>query len=240
MATLVSASRAQRASGHARLARRVADALAGAIPLHSASTPAPATLKSSGGSWRPLCSGPASGLRSRNGPSVCSATQAWHVSARHGTYRWTTSLRSWMKAAPRYAARTAARLRALSGIIGERYDGRAAMIGQQFSTCPALRAAQDVLPGGGPVTIQLFLRELRGVWPGRAAAARPARRVRRRHLGILGPGPAPAAFVRLARLAAGCYTGRQDLESGLVRLALADHRRGWAYARGGHLCVLFS
>jgi len=86
------------------------------------------------------------------------------------------------------------------GIIGERYDGRAAMIGQQFSTYPALRAALDVLPGWGPVTIQLFLRELRGVWPGRAAAARPARRVRRGHLG---PGPAPAAFVRLARLAAG-------------------------------------
>ena len=130
-------------------------------------------------------------------------------------------------------ARYAARLKALSGIIGERYDGRAAMIGQQFSTYPALRAAPDVLPGWGPVTIQLFLRELRGVRPGRAAA-RPAsstpqapRPPRPR------PGPAPAAFLRLARLATSFYTGRQDLESGLVRLALADHRRGWAYARAG-------
>lgn len=49
-----------------------------------------------------------------------------------------------------YAARTAARLKALSGIIGERYDGRAAMIGQQFSTYLTLRAAPDAPPGWGP------------------------------------------------------------------------------------------
>ena len=48
------------------------------------------------------------------------------------------------------SARYAARLKALSGIIGERYRGRAAMIGQQFSTYPALRAALGVLPGWGP------------------------------------------------------------------------------------------
>jgi hypothetical protein len=139
----------------------------------------------------------------------------------------------------RYAARTAARLKALSGIIGERYDGRATMIGQQFSTYPTLRAALDVLPGWGPVTIRLFLRELRGVWPGRAAAARPARRVRRRHLGLLGPAPAPAAFVRLARLAAGCYTGRRDIESAWSgspwRITAGD-----GLCPGGHLCILFS
>jgi len=79
-----------------------------------------------------------------------------------------------------YAARTAARLKALPGIIGERYDGRAAMIGQQFTTYPALRAT---LPGCGPVIIRLFLRGPRGVWPSRAAAARPARRARRGHFG---------------------------------------------------------
>jgi hypothetical protein len=59
-------------------------------------------------------------------------------------------------------ARTVARLQHLSGIIDERYDGRAALIGQRFTTYPALRAALDVLPGWRPVPIQLFLRELRG------------------------------------------------------------------------------
>ena len=66
----------------------------------------------------------------------------------------------------RYDERTATRLRALSDMISERYDGRAAVIGRRFTTYPTLRAALDVLPGWGPVTIQLFLRELRGVWPG--------------------------------------------------------------------------
>jgi hypothetical protein len=105
-----------------------------------------------------------------------------------------------MKAAMRVTPRGPQRgSRPCPGIIGERYDGRAAMIGQQFSTYPALRAALDVLSGWGPVTIQLFLRELRGVWPGGPQTPRPPRPR---------PGPAPAAFVRLARLAAGCYTGR--------------------------------
>lgn len=66
----------------------------------------------------------------------------------------------------RYDALTVARLQGLSEIIGERYDGRAAVIGQRHTTYPALRGDLDVLPGWGPVTIQLFLRELRGVWPG--------------------------------------------------------------------------
>ena len=146
MATLVSASRAQRASGHARLARRVADALGGRYSTEPGIDAGAGDAEIRRWFLAAALFGPASGLRSRNAPSVCSATQAWHVSARHGTYRWTASSRSWMKAAPRYAAR----LKALSGIIGERYRGRAAMIGQQFSTYPALRAALGVLPGWGP------------------------------------------------------------------------------------------
>ncbi len=243
MAGLVSASRAQWASGPARLARRVADALAGAIPPNSASTPTPATLKSSGGSWRPFCPGRASRLRSRNAPSVCSATQAWHVSARHGTYRWTASSPSCMKAATRVTPRGPQRgSRPCPGIIGERYDGRAAMIGQQFSTYPTLRAALDVLSGWGPVTIQLFPRELRGVWPGRAAVARPARRVRRGHLGHLGPGPArlpqrlsaspgwPPGVTRAAGIWKAAWSGSP------WRITA----RGWGLCPGRHLCVLFS
>ena len=58
-----------------------------------------------------------------------------------------------------YDAQTVARLQALSEIIGERYDGQAALIGHRHITYPALRAALDVLPGWGPVIIQLFLRD---------------------------------------------------------------------------------
>ena len=46
-------------------------------------------------------------------------------------------------------ARYAARLKALSGIIGERYDGRAAMISQQFSTYPTPSAGCAASLGAG-------------------------------------------------------------------------------------------
>ena len=79
----------------------------------------------------------------------------------------------------RYDVRTATRLLELSEIINERYDGQVALIGRRFGAYPALRAALDALPGWGPVTVRLFLRELRGVWPSRPAAgrARPGRRI---------------------------------------------------------------
>ena len=73
-------------------------------------------------------------------------------------------------------------------------------------------------------TIRLFLRELRGAWPGadpplddRAAAAA-------RHLGLTG---ARAGLTGLAGLAAASGLDVRDLESGLVRLELS-HRRAMA------------
>jgi len=127
-------------------------------------------------------------------------------------------------------ARYAARLKALSGIIGERYDGRAAMISQQFSTYPTPSAGCAASLGAGnypAVPARTAGRVARPRSRRSAHAPSTPRPPRPR------PGPAPAAFACLARLAAGCYTGRRDLESGLVRLALADHRRGWADARAG-------
>jgi hypothetical protein len=139
----------------------------------------------------------------------------------------------------RYDFRTADRLQALSEVIGERYDGQAAVIGQTFTTYPELRQALDVLPGWGPVTIELFLRELRGVWPGaqppldRRAAAGAS------HLGLLGPDRAKPDFLRLAQLAAECHLDPRDLESGLVRLTLAHHR-GMASCPGGTRCSVLA
>jgi len=137
----------------------------------------------------------------------------------------------------RYDARTAARLQALSDVIGERYDGQAAVIGQTFTTYPRLRQALDVLPGWGPVTIQLFLRELRGVWPGAQPPLDQRAVAGASHLGLLGPDPAQPDLPHLARLAAECRLDPRDLESGLVRLTLAHHR--WtASCPGRHRCAL--
>jgi len=83
------------------------------------------------------------------------------------------------------------------------------------------------------VTIRLFLRERRGVWPGadppldeRAAAAA-------RHLGLA---CAQAGVSGLAGLAAACGLDVRDLECGLVRLGLA-HGRAMAGCPGGQACT---
>ena len=107
------------------------------------------------------------------------------------------------------------------------------MIGRHFAAYPGLCAALDALPGWGPVTVRLFLRELRGVWPGagppldeRAAAAA-------HHLGLLAARPDEAC---LARLAGACGLDVRDLESGLVRLELA-HGRAMARCPGDQACL---
>jgi len=133
----------------------------------------------------------------------------------------------------RYDLRTAERLLELCEVIRDRYDGQAAVIGRRFAAYPDLRAALDALPGWGPVTVRLFLRELRGTWPGadppldeRAAAAA-------RHLDLTS---ARAGLTGLAGLAAGSGLDVRDLESGLVRLELA-HSRTMARCPGGQACA---
>ena len=79
----------------------------------------------------------------------------------------------------RYDLRTATRLLQLCEIIDDRYDGQVGLIGRRFAAYPELRAALDALPGWGPVTVRLFLRELPPglAWhpgqPARALATRP-------------------------------------------------------------------
>jgi hypothetical protein len=93
----------------------------------------------------------------------------------------------------RYDLRTAERLRAIARTLDTDRHGRVSTV---LDLPPdELESALDALPGWGPVTVGLFLRELRGVRPGinppldrRAAQAGE-------HLGLLEPGarghPAP-------------------------------------------------
>lgn len=133
----------------------------------------------------------------------------------------------------RYDFRTAARLFKLSEVVRDRFGGQVASIGHMHPSYPDLHAALDALPGWGQVTVRLFLRELRGVWPGaqppldeRAAAAA-------RHLDLL---PSGAVLSDLADLANAAGLDLPDLESGLVRLAL-DHHRAMASCPGGKACA---
>jgi hypothetical protein len=137
----------------------------------------------------------------------------------------------------RYDFRTATRLLDLSAAVGDRYGGAAAEFGRRFTEPVPLVRALGELPGWGPVTIGLFLRELRGVWPGARLALDPRAAAAGAHLRLVGAGAAdPLAAVQ--GLAAAAGLDPRDLESGLVRLSL--RRRHPGACPGGPRCVALS
>lgn len=139
----------------------------------------------------------------------------------------------------RYDFRTATRLQELAELIGERYGGEICVIGRSFPRYPQLREALDALPGWGPVTIQLFLRELRGVWPGAQPPLDQRAGSAARHLGLVAQGAGQFELRDLARLASESGMDPRDLEGGLVRLALT-HSRGKNSCPGGPSCTLLT
>jgi hypothetical protein len=133
----------------------------------------------------------------------------------------------------RYDFRTATRLQDLAAALRDRWDGTAAEIGCRLTDPDDLAGALDDLPGWGPVTVGLFLRELRGVWPGarlpfdrRAAGAA-------RHLGLLDA--TDDALEQLGAIARRAGVDARDLEAALVRLALRHRRR--ADCPGRRACI---
>jgi hypothetical protein len=135
----------------------------------------------------------------------------------------------------RYDFKTATRLHDLCDVLVERVGGRVCAIPDDLVTPAELEQALDDLPGWGPVTVGVFLRELRGVWPlavpaldGRAAACAL-------HLGLVDDrAHDPLGSLRAVAKAAG--VDPRDLESALVRVALA-HRRGFEACPGGPNCT---
>jgi len=134
----------------------------------------------------------------------------------------------------RYDYRTATRLQALAQVVGERHWGAVTEIGRRVTDPAALVGTLDDLPGWGPVTVELFLRELRGVWPGAHVPLDPRAAQAARHLGLLASRTADE-LGRVERIAKQAGCDERDLEAALVRLALA-HRR-LTGCLGGHRCV---
>lgn len=122
----------------------------------------------------------------------------------------------------RYDFRTASRLHALADAINERHDGKVAHIGRTSTTYTGLRDALGALPGWGPVTIGLFLRELRGVWLGANPPIAERAAHASQHLGLVDRAQR-TTLPYLEHLADACQVDLRDLESGLVRLSLAHH-----------------
>jgi hypothetical protein len=139
----------------------------------------------------------------------------------------------------RYDFRTATRLQELAEELWERYGGEVCVIGRTFPRYPQLRQALDALSGWGPVTIQLFLRELRTVWPGAQPPLDQRAEAAARHLGLVSPDTGRLDLPELARLANEGGLDPRDLEGGLVRLALT-HLRGKGSCPGGMSCTLLT
>ena len=135
----------------------------------------------------------------------------------------------------RYDFRTASRLLALARAVATEHGGRVASLGEALRDPAELEAALDALPGWGPVTVRVFLRELRGLWPGAELSLDDRALAGAEHLGLVSPGDR-APLARLRRLAAVAGLDVRDLEAALVRLELAHARKRGC--PGGAGCVI--
>jgi hypothetical protein len=125
----------------------------------------------------------------------------------------------------RYDFSTASRLLALAGTVIERHHGRISTVPETTDDPAEIEATLDRLPGWGPTTVRLFLRELRGVWPGARPPCDKRARWAAEHLGLGQPERDARGLAWLEALAALAGVDPRDLESALVRLALAHGRR---------------
>jgi len=138
----------------------------------------------------------------------------------------------------RYDFKTASRLHALCDVLRERYGGRVCAIADQAGTSAELPALLDALPGWGPVTVGVFLRELRGVWPLAAPALDARAEACARHLGLV-DARTRDPLDRMRSLSVSAGVDPRDLEGALVRSSLA-HRGGLDACPGGRHCVVLT
>ncbi len=136
----------------------------------------------------------------------------------------------------RYDFQTATRLQDLAQRVDELYGGRVSEIPRRVGDPAQLPAALDALPGWGPVTVGVFLREMRGVWPGVNPPLDRRAETAARHLGLLGREAGWRALERIGEVAASSDLDVRDLEAALVRLALS-HRRSLASCPGRDSCT---
>ena len=138
----------------------------------------------------------------------------------------------------RYDFSTASRLLALAGTVIERHHGRISTVAETTDDPAEIEATLDRLPGWGPTTVRLFLRELRGVWAGARPPCDKRARWAAEHLGLGQPEGDARGLAWLEALAALAGVDPRDLESALVRLALAHGRRR-APCPGGDRCLVW-
>ncbi len=132
----------------------------------------------------------------------------------------------------RYDFRTATKLQALAATINGEYGGTVHAIAARADSPARLEAALDALPGWGAVTVGLFLRELRGVWPNADPPLADRALRAAEHVGLLAGAEQPMA--QLVSLARRAHLDVRDVEGALVRFSLAH--RDLASCPGGDAC----
>jgi hypothetical protein len=121
----------------------------------------------------------------------------------------------------------ATRLLALAEVVADLYDERLATLGEVVVDPRELEQALADLPGWGPMTVGVFLRELRGVWPGAVPPLDASAASAARHLKL------PDVPHALSTLAVAAHLDFRDLEAGLVRVC-AHHE--FVGCPGGEEC----
>jgi endonuclease III len=123
----------------------------------------------------------------------------------------------------RYDFKTATKLLAAMTTLKERYHGDLERLAAAARDAVDLeQRLLELASGIGPATVNIFLRELRGIWPKAQPPLGPLAQLAGEHLGLLPPGlPPPVAWEALAtHWATQPVAGYQltDLEAALVRL----------------------
>lgn len=138
----------------------------------------------------------------------------------------------------RYDFGTATRLQMLAGAVDERFGGHIAGLGRMTGDPAELEATLDALPGWGPTTVRVFLRELRGRWPAARLPLDHRACWAAGHLGLPVPSdaPDPRTLAGLEAMAADAGLDVRDAEAALIRLALAHAHRGRT-CPGGTACL---
>jgi hypothetical protein len=128
----------------------------------------------------------------------------------------------------RYDFSTATRLLAIMESLTRLYGGDLNALHEQAQNSADLeRLLKELGTGIGDVTVNIFLRELRTVWPKARPPLSPPALLASQHLGLVGPGEEPLMVLE-SRWAGHPLTGRDfcDFEAALVRLGKDYCRKG--------------
>lgn len=141
----------------------------------------------------------------------------------------------------RYDFKTATKLFRVMEALMNRYQGDLELLAAEaWDYGDIEERLRSLAPGLGPVTVNIFLRELRGVWPLAIPPLSPLAQLAAEHLKLIAPGLSPDEALSALQRAwqAAPAPGREfpDLEAALVRLGRDFCRKPRARCPLGETC----